>query len=150
VKQFFFQFEYQAKNMSSSLTSDTVTEGIRVEATAWYRPDQSNPEGNRYLFSYRIRIANGGPAWVKLLSRHWIIINANGDRQDVQGPGVVGETPELDPGDVYDYTSFCPLDTEWGTMEGTYQMTRRDGTQFDIAIARFFLAVNAPQPVDVA
>lgn len=135
--------------MSTPLMSDTITDGIRVEAVAWYRPDQSNPESNRYLFSYRIRLSNEGPAWAKLRSRHWIIINANGDRQDVQGPGVVGETPELTSGDVFEYSSFCPLDTEWGTMEGTYEMVREDGTQFDAVIGRFYLAVNAPQPVDL-
>jgi ApaG protein len=77
-----------------------------------------------------------------------VIINGNGDREDVQGPGVVGKFPSLAPGEYFEYMSFCPLDTEWGTMEGTYRMQREDGTQFDAVIGRFFLAVNAPHEVE--
>ena len=86
---------------------------------------------------------------MRLLSRRWVIINGDGDREDVAGRGVVGKTPSLAPGDMFEYTSFCPLDTEWGTMEGTYQMQREDGTLFDIVIGRFYLAVNAPQSAEV-
>lgn len=124
--------------------SDTVTHGMRIKALAQYMPKQSNTAENRFMFSYRIVISNEGTQWARLLSRHWVIINAHGERQDVQGPGVVGKTPALARGESFEYTSFCPLDTEWGTMEGSYQMQREDGTIFDAVIGRFFLATNAP------
>jgi ApaG protein len=102
------------------------------------------------VFAYRITIANEGTKRARLLSRHWVIINGDGDREDVQGPGVVGKTPNLAPGDDFEYTSFCPLDTEWGTMEGTFQMQREDGSTFDAVVGRFFLTVNAPSVAEVA
>lgn len=128
-----------------SLSSDTVTEGIRVQAEAAYLPDQSHPAANKYVFAYSISIANEGTKRARLLSRHWVIINGNGDREDVEGPGVVGKYPNLGTGDVFEYTSFCPLDTEWGTMEGTYRMQRDDGTTFDVNIGRFYLTMQAAQ-----
>jgi ApaG protein len=131
--------------MPKSLISDTTTEGIRVRAIASYLSDQSNPAENKFIFAYKISIANEGTKRARLLSRHWVIINGIGDREDVEGPGVIGKTPNLAPGDVFEYTSFCPLDTEWGTMEGTYRMQREDGATFHVAIGRFYLATNAPQ-----
>lgn len=127
------------------LVSDTLTEGIRVRAIASYRSDQSNPAESKFIFAYRISISNEGTKRARLLARHWVIINGNGDREDVQGPGVIGKYPNLAPGDEFEYTSFCPLNTEWGTMEGTYQMQREDGVIFDAVIGRFYLAMNAPQ-----
>lgn len=135
--------------MPNPLFSDTVTDGIRVRAFASYLRDQSNPHEDKFVFAYRITIANEGTTHARLLSRHWVIINGNGDREDVEGPGVVGKTPNLAPGDVFEYTSFCPLDTEWGTMEGTYRMQREDGTTFDAAIGRFYLAMSAPHLAEV-
>ncbi len=135
--------------MPHPLISDTVTEGVRVRAVASYLSDQSRPDEEKFVFAYKITISNEGNRRVRLLSRRWVIINGDGDREDVAGRGVVGKTPSLAPGDMFEYTSFCPLDTEWGTMEGTYQMQREDGTLFDIVIGRFYLAVNAPQSAEV-
>lgn len=131
--------------MTHVLTSDTVTDGFRIRATAWYLPDQSKPGENKFTFAYRITIANEGETRARLLSRHWVIINGNGDREDVEGPGVVGKYPNLASGEMFEYTSFCPLDTEWGTMEGTYRMQREDGSSFDAVVGRFYLTMNAPQ-----
>lgn len=131
--------------MPHTLMSDTVTEGIRVRAIATFLADQSNPPEGEFIFAYSITISNEGTKRARLLKRHWVIINGNGDREDVEGSGVVGKTPNLAPGDMFEYTSFCPLNTEWGTMEGTYRMQREDGTTFDAAIGRFYLAMNAPQ-----
>lgn len=124
--------------------SDTVTEGVRVRAAAQYVPAQSDPDHGNYVFVYRIAIANEGSDTVRLESRHWIILDARGDRRDVRGPGVVGEFPELAPGERFEYTSACPLPTEWGTMEGSYRFRRSNGEPFDVAIARFFLVPTAP------
>ncbi len=130
------------------MKSDTTTEGLRIQALASFLPDQSNPVDGKFMFSYRIRIVNEGTKRARLLRRHWIIINGSGDREDVEGPGVVGKMPSLAPGDVFEYTSFCPLNTEWGTMEGSYQMQRDDGSMFDALIGRFYLAVNPPQMIE--
>src|SRR3989442_1450029 len=102
--------------------SDTTTQGVRVGAAAFFLPDQSDPAENKYLFGYTIVIANQGDSPVQLVSRHWVIIDGNGEHEEVRGPGVVGETPRLEPGQAFKYQSFCPLPTPWGTMEGTYRM----------------------------
>ena len=130
--------------MPHTLMSDKVTDGIRVRAMATYLRDQSQPSENKFFFAYKIIISNEGTKRARLLSRHWVIINGNGDREDVEGPGVIGKTPNIAPGDAFEYTSFCPLNTDWGTMEGTYRMQREDGTVFDVVIGRFYLAMNAP------
>lgn len=135
--------------MAHTLMSEATTEGIRVRAVAAYVPEQSDPTQSQFVFAYKITIANEGTKRARLLSRHWVIINGNGDREDVEGPGVVGKTPTLAHDDVFEYTSFCPLNTEWGTMEGTYHMQRDDGTMFDVDIRRFYLAMNAPQVEEV-
>ena len=120
--------------------SDVTTEGVRVGATAYYLPDESDPESGEYFFGYRIVIHNTGPATVQLISRHWQIIDGNGELKKVDGEGVVGERPVLSPGQAFRYTSFCPLATCWGTMEGHYRMRREDdGGEFDVAIGRFWL-----------
>ena len=125
--------------MENNTGSDTVTEGIRVQVFPEYVSEQSNPELNRFVYSYRIVITNEGDRWAKLLARHWIIINADGDREDVEGPGVVGFTPELYPGESFEYSSSCPLDTNWGTMEGSFKMMREEGEKFDAKVSRFYL-----------
>jgi ApaG protein len=127
--------------MPSSLHSDTTTDGIRVQVFPRYLPEYSNPDKSQYVFAYRVIITNEGDRWAKLISRHWIIINADGKRSDVRGPGVIGQQPELNPGESHEYESFCPIDTEWGTMEGSYQMQREDGEMFDAVIGRFYLAI---------
>src|SRR4030095_2214698 len=123
----------------SNTDSDTITDGIRVQVYPDYIPEQSTPDLNRFSFSYKVVITNEGTDRVKLLSRHWIIINSDGDQEKTEGPGVVGYTPELEPGESFEYTSFCPINTSWGTMEGSYTMQRDDGSSFEAEIARFYL-----------
>jgi len=119
--------------------SDTTTEGVRVGATGYYLPEESDAEARKFVFGYTIVIANQGDAPVQLLTRHWVIIDGHGRREDVEGEGVVGQQPRLEPGQAFKYQSFCPLKTPWGTMEGTYEMKRDDGTTFDVKVARFYL-----------
>jgi ApaG protein len=104
------------------------------------------PESGRFLFAYRIRITNQGDRTAQLLRRHWYITDANGHVEEVEGVGVVGETPVLRPGASFDYTSFCPLPTPFGTMHGTYQVRFEDGTQVDVEIGQFSLI--APSAVN--
>ncbi|MCI0449846.1 MAG: Co2+/Mg2+ efflux protein ApaG [Chlorobi bacterium] len=125
--------------MPLSTNSDTVTEGIRVQVFPDYIPEQSNPELNRFTFSYRVIITNQSETKVKLLSRHWLIINSEGDQESVNGPGVVGYTPELGPRESFEYTSFCPINTGWGTMEGSYTMIKENSEKFEAEIGRFYL-----------
>jgi ApaG protein len=121
--------------------SDTVTRGIRVQVEGFYDPEHSSPEEDYYFFSYRVRISNLDCEPVQLVSREWFITDANGQVQRVQGPGVVGEQPVLSRGDVFEYTSFCPLPTAVGSMHGSYRMVYEDGSGFDAEIAPFALAV---------
>jgi ApaG protein len=116
---------------------------VRVHARPFFLPEQSAPDNHKYLFGYRISISNEGERAVQLLSRHWIIIDADGARDEVKGPGVVGEMPVIQPGATHAYSSFCPLETPWGTMEGTYQMRDSNGEMFDAAISRFVLSTDA-------
>lgn len=121
-------------------TSDTVTQGIRVQVVARYDPSRSNPHQNQWFFLYTITLTNEGSITTQLISRHWIITNANGKVEEVKGPGVVGEQPILAPGQSFEYTSGCPLPTSFGTMHGTYQMITAKGEQFDATIAPFTLS----------
>jgi ApaG protein len=121
--------------------SSAVTEGIRVTVQSAFRQDRSEPDRGRWLFTYTVRIANEGQAAAQLVSRHWIITDANGERQEVAGDGVVGHQPHLAPGERFEYTSFCVLQTPHGSMRGTYRMVRPDGTSFDARIAPFPLVV---------
>lgn len=125
--------------MKSNHTSDKTTNGIRVQVFPDYIPEQSSPEENKFLFLYRIRITNNGSKSAKLLTRHWEIINSEGDVEEVNGPGVVGYQPFLDPGESFEYTSYCPLNTSWGTMEGSYHFITEDEEEFDVEIGRFYL-----------
>ena len=124
------------------LGSDTVTRGVRIIVTPSYLPEHSDPLERRFVFAYRIRIANESDRWVKLLSRRWIIVDSQGERQEVVGEGVIGAQPELDPGQSFEYSSYCPLGTEWGTMEGEYTMRIDDDSTFQVAIGRFFLVAE--------
>jgi len=119
--------------------SEATTEGVHVQVSARYSDDHSSPLANRWFFLYTIRITNRGPARVQLLSRHWIITDATGELREVQGEGVVGKQPVLEPGQTFEYTSGCPLETPFGRMEGTYHMVRDDGSDFEARIARFEL-----------
>lgn len=125
--------------MPSPSGSVATTEGIRIEAEAFYVEEQSDPEARQYRFAYTISIRNEGDEPAQLRSRHWIIVDADNNREDVRGPGVVGKQPLLKPGESFEYTSGCPLPTGWGTMEGSYSMTRPDGRSFEARIGRFFL-----------
>ncbi len=122
--------------------SDTITNGIRIRITSNYVMNKSNPAENRFLYSYRVVISNEGLEESTLISRHWIISNSFGQVEEVRGPGVVGETPTIYPGESFEYTSFCPLDTEWGTMEGSYQMQQKNGSVFDALISSFLLTTS--------
>jgi ApaG protein len=126
--------------------SDATTRGIRVQVQSFYDPDQSSPHESYYFFAYRVRITNLGSEPAQLVSREWIITDADGKTERVQGPGVVGEQPLIAPGEAFEYTSFCPLPTPVGSMHGTYRMVLRSGERFDAAIAPFSLA--APHAVN--
>lgn len=114
---------------------------ISVEANAQYLEDESAPDEDRYVFAYHITVRNTGNVSAKLVSRHWIITDADGDVQEVRGLGVVGEQPELAPGEAFEYTSGCALSTPVGTMQGSYQMHAADGTRFDASIPPFTLSI---------
>lgn len=119
--------------------SEAVTEGIRVAVRSEYVPERSYPQLHRHFFVYHITIENRSSAPVQLLSRHWVVANGHGNTEEVRGAGVVGVQPFILPGDSFQYTSACPLDTPVGSMEGTYRMAREDGTEFDAQIERFTL-----------
>lgn len=121
--------------------SDTTTRGIRVQVESFYDEERSSPEESYYFFAYQVRISNEGRETAQLVSREWIVTDAQGQEQHVQGPGVVGEQPVLGPGEAFEYTSFCPLSTPVGTMHGSYQMVTRAGERFDAVITPFSLEV---------
>lgn len=125
---------------ASKLGSEATTQGIRVEVNPSYMPDHSRPHEREYVFSYRIRVTNTGEQAAQIVSRRWLIVDAGGGRHEVEGPGVVGQTPRIEAGGTFEYSSYCPLKTPWGTMEGTFQMRRDDGERFDAVVARFYLA----------
>lgn len=110
---------------------------VRVRFVA----EQSDPAADLYLFAYTIRVENTGAVAAQLLSRHWVITDGNGKVEEVRGPGVVGEQPRLAPGESFEYTSGCPLNTPYGTMKGSYQCMGADGVAFDVPIAEFVLTV---------
>lgn len=114
---------------------------IEITPIPQFLPEQSNPDDDRYLFAYTITIRNVGELPAQLISRHWIITDANDEIQEVRGLGVVGEQPLLKPGEAFEYTSGCSLTTPVGTMKGSYQMVGEDGSHFDVAIPEFVLAV---------
>ena len=117
-----------------------LTDGIRVRVQSMYLPDQSSPRDDRYVFAYTITISNEGARTAQLKTRHWIITDARGEIEEVRGDGVVGEQPKLAPGQSFQYTSGCVLQTAIGTMQGTYRFWRDDGSFFDATIAPFSLA----------
>jgi ApaG protein len=119
--------------------SEAVTRGIRVVVESQFEAERSAPDEGQWFFSYRVRIANEGEHVAQLLSRHWIITDGDGREQEVRGPGVVGEQPVLEPGEAFEYTSGCPLQTPVGSMRGTYRMVAPGGEAFDAVIAPFGL-----------
>ena len=114
---------------------------IAVSAFPQFIADQSDPAAERYVFAYTISIENVGTVPAQLISRHWIITDGNSKVQEVRGLGVVGQQPLLKPGEKFEYTSGCQLDTPVGTMRGTYQMVAEDGHTFDAPIETFTLSV---------
>ena len=119
--------------------STATTEGIKITVSTQYVPAQSVPQAKRYVFAYTIRIDNEGDLTAQLKSRHWVITDGNGKVEEVRGPGVVGQQPVLRPGEHFEYTSGCVLETPRGSMRGTYQMRCPDGRAFDATIAPFDL-----------
>lgn len=114
---------------------------IGIDVATNYVDDQSEPGSDRYVFSYTITISNNGDLPARLISRHWVITDANGKVQEVTGDGVVGEQPHLNPGEVFRYSSGAVLETPVGAMQGLYRMEADNGVNFDAPIAPFTLAV---------
>ena len=121
--------------------SYAATDGVEVTVRVGYVESQSSPEEQRYFFAYEVTIENVGEISAKLVSRHWIIADGTGEEREVRGPGVVGEQPLLTPGELFSYTSYCPIDTPVGSMRGSFRMVREDGSSFDAKVAPFTLAV---------
>ena len=116
-----------------------TTRSIRIAVEPFYVADQSEPNKERWVFGYRVRIENVGGETVQLLTRHWRITDGRGHVVDVRGEGVVGEQPLLEPGESFQYTSGTPLPTPTGIMDGSYQMITGDGERFDVTIPAFSL-----------
>ncbi len=115
-----------------------TTAGITVRVAPRFLPEQSDPDAPRFVWSYHVRIENHGDQSVQLFARHWIITDADGHVEEIEGEGVVGDQPFIAPGAAYDYVSGCPLPTPSGTMHGSYAM-ERDGEVFDVEIPAFAL-----------
>lgn len=120
--------------------SEAITRNIRVSVETAYVPGRSAPQKNLFFFTYHVTISNEGEVPVQLMTRHWTITDGTGRVEEVRGPGVVGAQPRLEPGETFQYTSFCPLPTQVGSMLGSYQMVNDTGETFDVAIAPFTLA----------
>jgi ApaG protein len=118
------------------------TLGIRISVNPMFLPEQSQPEWNRFIFAYFVRIENIAAQRVQLLSRHWFIYDSIGENYEVAGEGVVGQQPLLARGDIHEYNSFCVLKSPRGAMEGSYRFIRADDTMFDAMIPRFELTIE--------
>jgi ApaG protein len=123
------------------MTSNATTQGVHVSVQSAYVVDQSAPAAKRYVFAYTVRVTNEGGRRVQLRSRHWIITDGVGKVEEVRGPGVIGKQPSLGPGESFEYTSGCVLQTARGEMRGSYEMVREDGETFDASIAPFHLGL---------
>jgi ApaG protein len=125
--------------MANCMTSAS-THGIRVAVTSQFMPEHSNAGARRFAFSYKVQISNESNETVQLRSRHWHILHGNGRREEVRGPGVVGEQPVLRPGEGFEYSSGCVLTSPHGTMHGTYEMVSGEGVRFEVEIPAFSLS----------
>ncbi|WP_439544355.1 Co2+/Mg2+ efflux protein ApaG [Hyphomicrobium sp.] len=125
--------------MSDDTPYEQVTEGIRIRVSPEYSDDQSTPDEAYFFWIYTVEIANESEHTVQLKSRLWRITDANGKTDEIRGPGVVGQTPVIPPGQSFTYSSGCPLSTASGIMVGSYQMTDEGGRLFDVAIPAFSL-----------
>ncbi|MBL0285604.1 MAG: Co2+/Mg2+ efflux protein ApaG [Zoogloea sp.] len=123
------------------MTTQPERDSIEIKTACRFIPEQSDVEAERYVFAYHITIRNTGSVSAQLMSRHWIITDAEGAVQEVKGAGVVGQQPVLQPGQQFEYTSGCTIASPVGTMKGSYQMVTEDGTSFDAPIAEFTLAM---------
>lgn len=121
--------------------SDTTTRGIRIQVESKYVEERSEPRDSYFFFSYHVTVTNVGRETAQLMSREWIITDSDANVERVEGPGVVGEQPVLLPGQAFEYTSFCPLRTSVGSMQGSYTMATVGGEKFEALIAPFTLAV---------
>ncbi|TGX37333.1 Co2+/Mg2+ efflux protein ApaG [Sphingomonas naasensis] len=129
--------------MKALFADEAETRGIVVRVSVSYLPEQSEPQRGRWFWAYHIRIENKGEHSVQLLTRHWVITDGRGARHTVEGEGVVGEQPMIEPGASFDYVSGCPLSTPTGNMQGSYHMIGEDGAAFDVAIPKFALIAPA-------
>jgi len=115
---------------------------IKITIDPKYVPERSSPTQSYFLFSYRVMIENRSSAVVRLISRYWHITDGVGNSEDIYGPGVVGKKPTLEPGTSFEYTSFCPLKTPMGHMEGSYRMVGEEGKESDVTIPKFRLLAS--------
>ena len=132
-------YELEKSPERSGHQYELETRRIRVAVKPAYLDDQSDPEDDRYVWSYTVTIENRGAEPVQLLSRYWSIVDGTGRIQEVRGPGVVGAQPVIAPGESFQYTSGCPLETASGTMSGRYQMMSASGESFEAEIPAFLL-----------
>lgn len=114
---------------------------ISVSVTPQYLPEQSEPTAGQFMFAYTVRITNNGEQAAQVISRHWVITDAEQKEQEVRGLGVVGQQPLLGPGETFEYTSGCPLPTPFGTMRGTFHCVGDNGIPFEVPIDEFVLAM---------
>jgi len=137
----------QDESTGHPTNSNALSEGVRTQAAAQFMPLESDPDRGRYIFIYRITITNESDRTVQLLSRRWQIIDGNGRREVVQGDGVVGKQPILSPGETFEYTSYCPMRTEWGTMEGAFTFMDSEQSGFDAQVGRFYMAISSDNAI---
>lgn len=120
--------------------SDTTTKSLRIQVRPEFVDAKSDLSAERFFFAYHVTISNEGTSKLQVISRHWVITDGDGKVEEVRGPGLVGETPILNPGESFNYSSACPLETPIGTMEGSFQVICENGTAFPAHIAPFLLA----------
>lgn len=133
-----------ARPSGGSRGSDAITDGIRVEVEPAYLASYSDPAAARFIFRYCVRITNGRDERVRVTRRFWRVVDGNGVEHTVDQPGVVGQRPFLEPGASFEYTSYCPMSTPWGTMEGHYLIERDGAEPMQAAISRFYLVGPSP------
>jgi len=120
-----------------------TTNGIKISVETYYQTDHSQPLQNEYVFAYRVSIENNSPQTIQLLSRHWKIVDSNGIKREIQGEGVIGEKPVIQPNAIHQYVSWCNLKTEIGKMFGTYKMQNIDnGELFRVGIPEFHMVAQ--------
>ncbi len=122
--------------------SRLTTSGVTVEVDPWFMPERSDPDRETFVFGYSVRILNVRKDTILLKDRRWLVVDAQGDENVVKGEGVVGQQPRLATGQWFEYSSFCPIKTRWGTMEGAYGFESEAGEAFEVGIARFFLVAE--------